>query len=246
MNIKTLQKEVGEWAKKNFGKQPSYRQLLGCMEELGELSHAHLKQEQGIRTNENHSINKIDAIGDLVIYLADYCYRENIDLESAIFDTWKQVKQRDWEKNKETGQVPSPVSNTDGRPNLPSTLEEVVDRIFNSLSTTDKYIIKTGSVIPHFVGMNIRNSFDLWDLKNKNHALYKDCCKYGLIHADDISLIVLGWVQSRVHNESVYDIDSTLKRIWKHWMEQGQGKLLPTAIQGVDEYYLNLYLNLQK
>src|SRR5688572_17945800 len=54
-DLLAYQKEVVAWGKRNFGEQPAHRFLLGMLEELGELSHAHLKQEQGIRgTNEEH------------------------------------------------------------------------------------------------------------------------------------------------------------------------------------------------
>lgn len=103
MIIKKLQKEQKEWSIKNRLKGDGNLMLLGIMEELGELSHAHLKDKQGIRTNEKHKEAKIDAIGDIVTYIAAYCNAENIDMEKAILDTWDTVKKRDWIKNKETG-----------------------------------------------------------------------------------------------------------------------------------------------
>jgi len=98
-----LQREVEEWSRKNFGNQPSHLPLLGAVEEIGELAHAHLKAEQNIRTNEDHSAAKIDAVADAVIYLADYCAREHIDMQSAVTRTWGKVRQRDWKKNPEHG-----------------------------------------------------------------------------------------------------------------------------------------------
>jgi NTP pyrophosphatase (non-canonical NTP hydrolase) len=90
---------------RNFGEKvgSGYQPLLGAMEELGELAHAQLKSEQGIRMNEDHRANKIDAIADVIIYLADYCNGQGIDLEDALRTTWNQVRQRDWTRNKETG-----------------------------------------------------------------------------------------------------------------------------------------------
>ncbi len=93
--------EVGNWATQNFGKQEPYRPLLGVMEEVGELCHAQLKSEQGIRTNEDHEEDKVDAIGDIVIYLAHYCDLIGVDLSVCINRTWDKVKQRDWNKNPE-------------------------------------------------------------------------------------------------------------------------------------------------
>jgi len=96
--LKRLQHDVAEWSLKNFGDQPSHRPLLGVCEEVGELCHAHLKGEQGIRHSaEEIRAKKIDAAADIVIYLLDYCARESIDLEQAVQSTWDdQVSRRDW------------------------------------------------------------------------------------------------------------------------------------------------------
>lgn len=103
MIIKEIQNEVGEWSNKNFGIQESWKPLLGIGEELGELNHAYLKRAQGIRKNEDHDAAIKDAIADMFIYMCDFCYRQDIDLEDTIIKTWDQVKQRDWTKNKNTG-----------------------------------------------------------------------------------------------------------------------------------------------
>ena len=96
MDLNKLQSEQKEWGLRNFGEQPAYRMLLGAMEELGELAHAQLKGEQGIRTGEDHSAAKKDAIGDIVIYLAGYCNAEGINMAEAVETAWNEVKQRDW------------------------------------------------------------------------------------------------------------------------------------------------------
>jgi NTP pyrophosphatase (non-canonical NTP hydrolase) len=97
--LKKLQCEHFEWAKHNFGEQRPWQPLLGIMEELGELAHAHLKQSQDIRNNEDHQRAAKDAIGDIIIFLANYCNIMKYDLDSIVRDTWEQVKQRDWKKN---------------------------------------------------------------------------------------------------------------------------------------------------
>jgi hypothetical protein len=56
--LKQLQKEIGEWRSKNFPNTEKWEPLVGIMEELGELSHAHLKQFQNIRNNEDHEAKK--------------------------------------------------------------------------------------------------------------------------------------------------------------------------------------------
>jgi NTP pyrophosphatase (non-canonical NTP hydrolase) len=95
-DLKTLQECIHQWSLRNFGEQPPAHQLLGAMEELGELAHAHLKEQQGIRMDEDHVANAKDAVGDLFIYLCDYCARRGWDIEGIICDTWDQVSKRDW------------------------------------------------------------------------------------------------------------------------------------------------------
>ncbi|MFH0766603.1 MAG: hypothetical protein V1920_00740 [Bacillota bacterium] len=103
MNLFELQKEVNEWSQNNFPRTLPYQPLLGITEEVGELYHAHLKNEQGIRTNENHQAAKFDAVGDIVIYLADCCNQNRINLDLAVTKTWGEVKLRDWQENKVNG-----------------------------------------------------------------------------------------------------------------------------------------------
>lgn len=98
-----LQKLQAEWSLKNFGEQPPHRPLLGATEELGELCHAHLKMEQGIRGNEDHEANIKDAVADVIIYLSDYCTKMGINLHDSVFDTWAEVSKRDWKADPEKG-----------------------------------------------------------------------------------------------------------------------------------------------
>jgi NTP pyrophosphatase (non-canonical NTP hydrolase) len=104
MNLDTLQKEVTEWANRNFPNTPPYRPLLGLVEEVGELSHAHLKMEQGIRgTAQEHKIAKEDAIGDILVYLCHYCSLNGLDLDYCVTLAWGEVKKRDWQANPHDG-----------------------------------------------------------------------------------------------------------------------------------------------
>lgn len=111
-SLRTLQSEQEEWAMENFGPQPSYLSLLGAMEELGELSHAHLKAVQRIRQTDAARSKELkeDAIGDIIVFLAGYCNGEGIDLEEAVFRTWGSVKNRNWRKNPSNGgEIPGVV-----------------------------------------------------------------------------------------------------------------------------------------
>lgn len=79
---------------------PSYRPLIGMVEELGELAHAHLKGEQGVRlTPEEVHEKKIDALGDVLVYMADYMNREGLSFYQAIERAWGEVRTRDWKEN---------------------------------------------------------------------------------------------------------------------------------------------------
>lgn len=113
MDFQRLQSEVDTWALKNFGlyrglirhnNVEGFPQLMGVMEEVGELAHAHLKEYQGIRGSTIEHQNKArDAIGDIIIYLADYCSIRGFNLQTIVENTWDLVKRRDWVNNKETG-----------------------------------------------------------------------------------------------------------------------------------------------
>lgn len=103
--LKQLQAEQRAWVAHNFVDRPTWMPLLGAMEELGELAHAHLKEAQGIRLHENHTEKAKDAIADIVIFLADYCSSRGFDFEELVRTTWDQVKQRDWKANPETAHI---------------------------------------------------------------------------------------------------------------------------------------------
>lgn len=106
MDLHQLQREVGEWAEKNFGKQIPTRPFLGVVEEVGELSHALLKKDQGIRgTAEEHDAGICDAVGDIMIYLADFCYRSGISLAGSVNKAWLEVRDRDWKKFPKNGKT---------------------------------------------------------------------------------------------------------------------------------------------
>lgn len=69
-----LQNEVGRWAKKNFPASPPGHQILGLVEELGELAHARLKSEQGIRGDVSaHTAAARDAVADSFIFFMHAC-----------------------------------------------------------------------------------------------------------------------------------------------------------------------------
>jgi NTP pyrophosphatase (non-canonical NTP hydrolase) len=107
--IRELQREHKLWLDYNFPKQKAHQPLLGLVEEVGELAHAHLKFEQGIRegteTLQEILALKADAVGDIFIYLMSYCNSSHIDLEGCIRMAWAEVKRRDWIKDPQGGSI---------------------------------------------------------------------------------------------------------------------------------------------
>ena len=100
MSLSEIQKEQDVWSKKNFDNKKPYQPILGATEEVGELAHAYLKMEQGIRgTKAEHEHAMKDAIGDCCIFLMDLCNQMGWDFEKIIGETWSEVKKRDWKKD---------------------------------------------------------------------------------------------------------------------------------------------------
>lgn len=108
--MKILQGDLAGWVQRNFGPRPSYQPLLGAMEELGELAHAHLKGEQGIRQGSikgNAEDLAKDAVADVVFFLMDYASANGWDFGELLLKTWSEVRTRDWKAYPETGGKPS-------------------------------------------------------------------------------------------------------------------------------------------
>lgn len=82
MNLCDLQKEVWVWSRRNFGDQPAHRPLLGVVEECGELVDA---TERGCRADV------ADAVGDIMIFVADYCARRGFELNTVV-GSWYDVR----------------------------------------------------------------------------------------------------------------------------------------------------------
>jgi len=124
LDLRRFQAEVDKWASYNFGAdRPSDQRILGVVEEGGELmeallgsllagglmkafgrlSHAELKSQQGIRTNEDRRALVEDAVADIDVYLADFCTVMGIDRQAVLEKTWSRVKARDWKKDPVSG-----------------------------------------------------------------------------------------------------------------------------------------------
>ena len=110
VNLREIQAQQKAWAEYNFPSsvlpEKFWVPLLGAGEELGELNHAALKMYQGIRgTEEEHRAAMSDAVGDLGIYMMDFCNKMGLDFGDCIAEAWLEVKQRDWIKFPKNGRT---------------------------------------------------------------------------------------------------------------------------------------------
>lgn len=69
INWNKFRDEVGRWSTRNFPKNKPHHPLLGIVEELGEFHQAASNEERE------------DALADATIYLADYCFRNNLEMD---------------------------------------------------------------------------------------------------------------------------------------------------------------------
>lgn len=70
--------------------------LLGMFEEMAEML-------RGMYKGDDSDVS--DAIGDTMVFFADFCGRNSRSLDEKFIETWDKVKLRDWKKNKHTGQI---------------------------------------------------------------------------------------------------------------------------------------------
>ena len=104
LSLSQLQKELQIWQNHNFPNRDYNSPYKGMVEELGELSHGLLKQEQKIRgTFEEHEAKIKDSVADLIVFTADFCNARGYDLENLLEETWNSVKTRDWIKYPKNG-----------------------------------------------------------------------------------------------------------------------------------------------
>lgn len=74
---------------------------LGMAEELGELMHAFLKHEQGIRKGvdpDQWREEAGDAMADIIIFMCSFCNTHGFDLQSEVEKAWAEVRERDWQR----------------------------------------------------------------------------------------------------------------------------------------------------
>lgn len=102
--LEDLQNGVAQWTAKNFPEGKNLWPVMGVAEEAGELIHAALKMDQGIRgTREEHLADMRDALGDITIYMADVCNKYGFRLSDCIEAAWEEVEKRNWADDPEGG-----------------------------------------------------------------------------------------------------------------------------------------------
>lgn len=74
--FESLQSEVGEWSQENFPGQPDVNPYLGSSEETGELADA-------LSLDDQPDEEELDAVGDILVYLADFCAIRGLDYQDC-------------------------------------------------------------------------------------------------------------------------------------------------------------------
>jgi len=99
---------IGIWVQRNFPCADNSRTVLRCAlgvaEESGELAHAILKADQGLRGSvAEHDEAAKDAIGDITIFAMHLCHIKGWDFDAIVRETAARVLRRDWVADARTG-----------------------------------------------------------------------------------------------------------------------------------------------
>lgn len=87
MTFQELESNVRRWSKERgiYDHSTAQAQLLKAVSEMGELCDAEAKGDEH---------GKIDAVGDVLVCLVNYCALAGIDIESAMAQAWDEIKDR--------------------------------------------------------------------------------------------------------------------------------------------------------
>lgn len=97
-DLNAIQDELALWHARNFPNSSPENMLIGTMEELGELAHANLKSRE---LGKDLTAKERDAIGDIVVFLMEYCNMREFCMADIIRETWEDVRQRDYTKERQ-------------------------------------------------------------------------------------------------------------------------------------------------
>ena len=103
IGLPSVQQKLFKWQREQFGNTPLAHLALGVAEEVGELSHAILKRDQGIRGFDDKKKFEeavADAIADTAIYSINLCSTLGIDYETVLTEVSKKILQRKWNAKK--------------------------------------------------------------------------------------------------------------------------------------------------
>lgn len=106
--------------------------------------------------------------------------------------------------------------------NIPKTVDEAIESIFQSLKPSDIDFINsnTSSSIHFGTGMHIRNKWKLWDETSPIKEDFKT--RFNLNGcADDISGTILSAVWAKAKNENVEEtINKEVEKYREHWKKE--------------------------
>lgn len=108
IDLDKLSAAVGAWADHNFKDRTALEIAAKACEEVGELVGATIKEKQGIRSHENQPAAARDAVGDVVIALANYCSFRGWSFDEIVREVWKSVERRDWKRDPERQHLKHP------------------------------------------------------------------------------------------------------------------------------------------
>lgn len=97
-DLREAQQELFEWQEAEFPDSTPELMLIGVQEEIGELGHAYLKQEQGIRKDSDKVSEEamMDAVGDTIVFLMQFCSRTDLDIGDCLEMATDEVLDRHW------------------------------------------------------------------------------------------------------------------------------------------------------
>ncbi len=106
IDMSEFNSDISENMKNGFGIGSILKVILHLQSAIGQVAHAHLKKEQGIRIGEDHNgkiRQGLENIVALLKYLIEDFFevyiegiRNGVILADVVWDTWQEVKKRDW------------------------------------------------------------------------------------------------------------------------------------------------------
>lgn len=96
-DVAETQEAIYQWSLEQFGDQDSENPLIGAQEELGEVARIVLKGKQGIRQDELAEEDLEMEVADVVIYLLDFCARNNVSLAEGLHRARTKVLDREFD-----------------------------------------------------------------------------------------------------------------------------------------------------